>query len=80
MPLNLAPHLNLTPRLNDPDALFAALVHAHDTLDDPTSRKLDAALILLLANHIGDDATVLEAICTARRSILASPVIANEAR
>ena len=68
--------LNLVPRLTDPDALFAALVAAHETLDDPTSRQLDAALILLLANHIGDDATVLEAIQAAR----ASTVIASEAR
>ncbi len=54
--------LDLTPRLADPDGLFAALVAAHDGLDPAASRRLDAALVLLLANHIGDSSVVLEAI------------------
>ena len=58
--------LDLAPRLRDPDALFAALVAAHDGLDDAASRCLDAALVLLLANHIGDDQVVLDAIRAAR--------------
>ena len=48
--------------LRDPDAVFAALVAAHEGLDEAASRRLDAALVLLLANHIGDDAVVLNAI------------------
>lgn len=60
--------LTLIPNLQDPDAIFAALVAAHEGLDPAASRQLDAALVLLLANHIGDDATVLEAICTACHS------------
>ena len=47
--------LDLAPRLADPDRLFAALVAAHEGLDPAASRRLDAALVLLLANHIGDD-------------------------
>jgi hypothetical protein len=58
--------LELAPRLRDPDALFAALVGAHEGLDDAASRRLDAALVLLLANHIGDDQVVLDAIRIAR--------------
>ena len=58
--------LNLAPRLRDPDAIFAALVAAHEGLDDVASRRLDAALVLLLANHIGDDQVVLDAIRAAR--------------
>ena len=58
--------LDLTPRLADPDALFAALVAAHDGLDPAASRRFDAALVLLLANHIGDDGVVLSAIDVAR--------------
>lgn len=61
--------LLLAPRLLDPDALFAALVAAHEGLDNAASRRLDASLVLLLANHIGDDALVLEAIQTATASI-----------
>jgi len=58
--------LDLMPRLGDPDALFAALVAAHDGLDPAASRRLDAALVLLLANHIGDDGVVMDAIQVAK--------------
>ncbi len=58
--------LDLAPRLADPDGLFAALVAAHDGLDPAASRRLDAALVLLLANHIGDDGVVLHAIQVAK--------------
>ena len=54
--------LNLSPRLSDPDALFAALVAAHEGLPDAASRRLDAKLVLLLANHIGDAAVILDAL------------------
>ena len=54
--------LDLSPGIMDPDGLFAALVAAHDGLDPAASRRLDAALVLLLANHIGDDRVVLDAI------------------
>jgi len=58
--------LDLTPRLADPDALFAALVAAHEGLDPAASRRLDAQLVLLLANHIGDQQAVLDAIQIAK--------------
>ncbi len=60
------PALDTTPRLDDPDALFAALVAAHSGLSVEASRRLDARLILLLANHIGDAAVIAEAIAAAR--------------
>jgi len=66
MPASRMTALNLTPRLQDPDALFAALVAAHDGLPPAASRRLDAKLVLLLANHIGDDAVVLDALRTAQ--------------
>ena len=58
--------LDLSPRLVDPDGLFAALVAAHDGLDAEASRRLDAQLVLLLANHIGDQSVILDAIRIAR--------------
>ncbi len=60
--------IDTSPRLQDPDAIFAALVAAHEGLDEAASRRLDAALVLLLANHIGDDRTVLDAIALAHRT------------
>ena len=56
----------MSPGLRDPDAVFAALVAAHDGLDEAASRRVDAALVLLLAHHIGDDAVVMDAIAAAR--------------
>jgi hypothetical protein len=60
--------LDLTPRLSDPDGIFEALVAAHRGLDAEASRRLDARLVLILANHIGDTGVVLAAIAEARRS------------
>jgi hypothetical protein len=54
------------PNLPDPDAIFAALMDAHRDLDPDSSRRLDAALVLLLANHIGDPAVILAALTAAR--------------
>lgn len=42
-------------RLADPDALYSRLVEAHRDLDEAASRRLDVKLVLLLANHIGDE-------------------------
>jgi hypothetical protein len=58
--------LDTRPRLADPDALFAMLVDAHRGLDAEASRRLDARLVLLLANHIGDMEALREAIALAR--------------
>ena len=57
------------PRLRDPDAVFAALVRAHEGLEAAASRRVDAALVMVLANHIGDDAVVLDAIDLARQAV-----------
>ena len=58
--------LDTSLRLADPDALFEALVEAHRDLDAGASRRLDARLILLLANHIGDMDVIREALRIAR--------------
>jgi hypothetical protein len=57
------------PNVADPDGLYAALIEAHGDLDDAQSLALNARLVLLLANHIGDPAVVREAIAVARRSL-----------
>ena len=50
------------------DDIFAALVDAHRELDEEESRRLDARLILLLANEVGDGERVLALIEEARSS------------
>ncbi len=65
--------LDTSPRLDDPDGLFEALVEAHRDLDAEASRRLDARLVLLLANHIGSVAVVREAIAAARDAVKETP-------
>ena len=48
------------------DDVYAALIEAHADLTEDQSRRLDLRMILLLANHIGDDAVILEALRRAR--------------
>lgn len=58
--------LRTEPRFADPDGFYAALMEAHRGLDAEASRRLDARLVILLANHIGDDAVLREAVALAR--------------
>jgi len=58
--------LDTSPRIADPDALFALLVEAHRGLDEAESRRLDARLVLILANQLGDMAVLRAAIALAR--------------
>ena len=51
------------------DRFYDHLVRAHDGLDDARSELLNARLILLLANHIGDLRVLDEAIDLARRGV-----------
>ena len=53
----------------DPDALYAAIIEAHTGLSDADSAALNARLVLLLANHIGEEAVLREALEVARKSI-----------
>ena len=53
-----------------PDDAFRAIVEAHRGLSDPESADLDAALVLILANHIGDLDVLRDAIALARRRTL----------
>ncbi len=63
--------LDTAPKLADPDAVFVTLVRAHHDLSPEESRRLDAALVLLLANHVGDAVVLEQAIELARRAVRA---------
>lgn len=47
------------PNIGDADAIYSKLVAAHKGLSEPEQAALNARLILILMNHIGD-ADVLE--------------------
>lgn len=61
--------LNSAPNVEQPDDLYQALIDAHTGLTEQQSAALNARLLLLLANHIGDLAVVRQAIDTARESL-----------
>jgi hypothetical protein len=51
------------------DDVYAALIEAHRGLSDEASQRLNARLVLLLANQVGDADVVLEAIRRARTGV-----------
>ena len=58
-----------SPNLRDPDGFYAAFVAAHQGLSDGASELLNARLVLILANHIGDPEVLAEAIALARQGV-----------
>jgi Protein of unknown function (DUF2783) len=58
--------LNTVPNIGAPDDFYQALIEAHRNLNDDQSMALNARLVLLLANHIGDLEVLREALHLAR--------------
>ena len=58
--------LNIEPNVVAPDDFYQALIDLHRDLSDEQSELVNARLILLLANHIGDLAVLREALQRAR--------------
>ncbi|AMO24683.1 hypothetical protein GCM10027034_09840 [Ramlibacter solisilvae] len=72
--------LQLNPNFKEPgnryfrdfspgDDFYAALIDAHRDLSDEDSERLNARLILILSNHIGDIAVLREALAAARKDL-----------
>ncbi len=66
MPLITDPHLSA------PDDFYEALIDAHRDLSPADSHALNARLVLLLANHVGDLDVLREALAAARASAASS--------
>ena len=58
--------LNRQPNLTDPDGFYEELIDAQRGLSDEQSQLMNAKLILLLANQIGDRDVLREALAIAR--------------
>ncbi|WP_306004636.1 DUF2783 domain-containing protein [Aquicoccus porphyridii] len=58
--------LILTPNIDRPDDFYADLLAAHEGLSKEESDALNARLILVLANHIGDREALAQAITAAK--------------
>jgi hypothetical protein len=67
----VAGRLDTSPRFSRPDDVYEMLVGATRGLDDSQARLVQAKLILLLANHIGDPEVLAEAIAVAREDVAA---------
>lgn len=71
--------LCIEPRLARPDDFYQALMDLHRDLDAERSAQANAQLILLLANHVGDEAVLEEAIAIVRGNVAAGPEPARPA-
>ena len=54
--------------VEDPDGWYAELLAAHDGLGEAESHALNARLVLILANHVGDRDVLREALALARKA------------
>jgi len=64
--------LSTQSNFSDPDTAYRLVVEAHRGLSDEDSALLDTALVLILANHIGDTDVLREAIALAKRQLQTS--------
>jgi Protein of unknown function (DUF2783) len=60
--------LTTEPHLDAPDDFYEALIDAHRDLSSEQSHALNARLVLLLANHIGQLDVLKQALRAARAS------------
>jgi hypothetical protein len=61
--------LNSQPNFPVPDDFYERLIEAHRDLSTAQSHAMNAALVLLLSNHIGDLDVVTDALDKARGSV-----------
>ncbi|MBL4598507.1 MAG: DUF2783 domain-containing protein [Rhizobiaceae bacterium] len=59
--------LNINPNMPNPDDFYAKLINCHHGLTKEQSDSLNARLILILANHIGDQEVIEEAMALAMK-------------
>ncbi len=56
------------PNISDPDAFYHALVLAHEGLSEQQSAELNARLVFLLANQVGDQTVLMSCLQAAGES------------
>jgi len=61
--------LNIEPNITQSDDFYEALIESHRDLDAAQSQMVNAKLVLLLANHIGELDVLREALRRAREGI-----------
>ena len=61
--------LNTEPNLPSPDDFYERLIATHRGLTDDESALVNAKLVLLLANHVGDADVLAQALSAARDGV-----------
>lgn len=61
--------LDTENRLPDPDCAYRALIDAHRGLGEEESAALNTRLVLILANQLGDETLLEEAIALAKEAV-----------
>lgn len=56
------------PNIPDPDGFYAELLGAHEGCSPGETHALNARLVLILANHIGDHEVLRQALAAARHA------------
>ncbi len=59
--------LTTEPNLPDPDGFYAELLALHEGRDEAESHAINARLVLILANHIGDRKVLAQAMALAAK-------------
>ena len=59
--------LNTQPNIPDPDGFYEELIEAQREMDDVQAQAMNARLVLVLANHIGDRDVLRQAIAAAAK-------------
>jgi hypothetical protein len=65
--------MKTTPNIPDPDGFYEALLAATQGLSETQSEAFLLRLVLLLANQVGDQRVLLEAITAARAMVETAP-------
>ena len=64
--------LNTAPNMPAPDDFYQDLIALHRDLSESESALVNAKLVLLLANHIGDPGVLSAAMAAAREDVVPS--------
>lgn len=66
--------MRIDPNIQDADSFYLKFIQAHENLSEQDSFELNARLIFILANQVGDAAVLAECIAAA----LPKPVVVPE--
>lgn len=73
----MSTELLLGQNLDDYDDFYDMMTDSHHGLDERQSKMLNAQLVLVLANHIGDLNVLRQAFAVARINVEMSPPVAH---